>query len=81
MPYGEYTQSMQVTVGAGATVTQTNPLGTRVPDEVTVVTDSGDEELVIDNWAADGTTFDTTNNGAIENTSTLILVFRHSVPK
>jgi hypothetical protein len=80
MPYGAYTQKIQVTVGAGVTNSTTNPLG-RIPDEVTVVTDSGDAQLVIDNWAADGTTFDATNPGAVSNTSTLILVYRHSLAK
>ena len=79
MPYGEYTQKVQITVAAGATTTFTNPLGRRIPDEVTVVTDSGDAQLTIDNWLDDE--YDATNPGAVENTSTLILVYRHSSTK
>lgn len=80
MPYGAYTQRLQVTVAAGATQEVTNPME-HIPDEVTVVTVSGDAELVIDNWAADGSTFDATNPGAVENTSELVLVYRHSLTK
>jgi len=80
MPYGAYTQRLQVTVAAGATLAVDNPME-HIPDEVTIVTVSGDAELEVDNWAADGSTFDATNPGSVENTSELVLVYRHSVSK
>lgn len=80
MPYGTYKQKVQVTVDAGATLVVDNPLH-RVPDEVLVERESGDAALELDNWAEDGTTFDATNPGALQNISTLVLIYNHSLTK
>jgi len=80
MPYGAYKQRVDVTVDAGVTLAVDNPLG-RVPDEVLIERHAGDAALELDNWAVDGTTFDATNPGAAQNSSTLVLVYNHSLTK
>jgi len=81
MPYGQYTKKIQVTVAAGATDSIASPMTGRIPDEVMVKTESGDAKLQLSNWDPANNTFDAHNPGAMSNTSTLILVYRHSIPK